>query len=221
MKPYPKKETLPKVKDNSPKLKKCKGSGIALNHGCGKLTAHRQYGLCKSDCYPTWLFTTEAGKIKMQKAILKVQKPRLDLEAYTNTEKDRKSLKNAITTTKHTVHDYVRLRDRGKKCPCCDTEWKPEFQASHFYKAETFETLRFHLDNIHSGCPRCNLFLDGNFDNYALRLPYRIGKERYEKLTELASIDKQFSKVWNIENLKQIRENVTMLKKELQLETKQ
>ena len=72
--------------------------------------------------------------------------------------------------------------------------------------------MRFNLDNIAGQCQKCNLFQDGNFDNYALNLPNRIGVERYNELVRLASIDKQFEKVWDLESLKEIRNHIKSLK---------
>jgi len=195
------------------KEKKCKGHGVAKGFGCGKMidVKFRVYGLGKMCCYPDWLLNSDNGKIKMQKAILKVQKPRIETNKALELRKEENALKQALNNTKLVVHAYVKLRDTGKTCISCDAPYQNHFQAGHFYPAGSYETLRFNLDNIHGQCPQCNLYLNGNFDNYSLRLPKRIGKERYEKLLELASIDKQFSKVWNIENLKEIRANVKIL----------
>ena len=103
------------------------------------------------------------------------------------------------------IHAYIRKRDTNKNCISCGTEWNDTFQAGHHYSANSYNTLKFNLDNIHSQCRKCNLFLEGNFDNYALNLPKRIGKDRYNELVKLAGIDKQYSKVWDLDNLKEIR----------------
>jgi protein-arginine kinase activator protein McsA len=200
------------------KQKKCCGTGIAKGYGCGKLTnvEYRIYGLGKMcGCYSDWLINSENGKIKMQKAIIKAQKPRLELEQAHKEKNEKKGITGALLITKTVVHAYVRERDHGKKCISCNTPWNKEFQAGHFYASGSFETLRFNLDNIHGQCQQCNLYNHGNFENYSLNLPNRIGQERFKKLTELASIDKQFSKVWNLENLKEIRDNIKKLRKNL------
>lgn len=200
------------------KEKKCKGQGIAIGYGCGKMTKveNRIYGLGKMcGCYSDWLLNSEPGKIKMQKALLKVQKPRLEFEKAEKETKEKKGISGALLVTKTVVHAYVRERDKGKNCISCGCQWNDFFQAGHHYKSETYTTLKFNLDNIHGQCQQCNLRKDGNFDEYALNLPYRIGIKRYNDLQSLASIDKQFSKVWNLENLKEIRENIKKLKKSL------
>lgn len=140
-----------------------------------------------------------------RKAEEKANKERLKNEKFKNELVYEKSIKASLINTKTQVHAFIRERDKYKPCISCGTEWNNEFQCGHHYKNETFETLKFHLDNLHGQCKRCNLFLDGNFDNYALNLPNRIGLERYNYLVNLASKDKQHSKVWNLENLKEVR----------------
>lgn len=188
--------------------KKCKGIGLALGYGCGKLTAHRIYGLGKMCCYTNWLLNSENGKIKMQKSILKVQKPRIDLEFAEKENKAKTALKLALSNTKTIVHKFVRERDKYKPCISCGAEWNDKFQAGHFYPAGSFETLKFNIDNINGQCEQCNLYKSGNFENYSLNLPKRIGQNRYEELVKLAEIDKHFSKVWTVEKLKEIQKNL-------------
>jgi hypothetical protein len=145
----------------------------------------------------------------------KKEKQAVKFKEYEQEHRNEKKLKASLLNTKVQVHEYVRLRDKGKNCISCGTAWTPDFQCGHHYKSETFTTLRFNLDNLHGQCQRCNLFLEGAFDNYALNMPFRIGIKKYNDLQSLASIDKQFSKVWNLENLKEIREKVKKLRKDL------
>jgi hypothetical protein len=197
------------------KQKKCKGINKAISfQGCGKLVnvAFRKYGLCSS-CYAEFLTDTEVGKVILFKTINKVQKPRIELEKAYKENKEKKGIAGALLVTKTLVHAYVRKRDKDKNCISCGCQWNDKFQAGHYYPGGSFETLKFHLDNINGQCEQCNLFKEGNFENYTLNLPERIGKERFDNLVRLAQIDKQFSKVWNLENLKEIRENIKKLNK--------
>jgi hypothetical protein len=198
------------------KEKKCKGQNKAVSFkGCGKITNvnFRKFGLCPS-CYAEFLTETEVGKIIMQKAIFKVQKPRLDFEKASKEHTEKKGIAGALLVTKTLVHAYIRERDKYKPCISCGCQWNNEFQAGHYYPAGSFETLRFDLRNINGQCQKCNLHLEGNFENYTLNLPNRIGKENFDELVKLAEIDKQFSKVWNLENLKEIRNQIKKLKNE-------
>jgi hypothetical protein len=194
------------------KSKHCKGTGLAKGFGCNKLTPFRHYGLCSS-CYPDWLLNSENGKIKMAKALNKVQAPRKSLEKAEKEKKELTSLKLAHNTTKTAIHSFVRERDAGKPCISCGVLWNKEFQAGHYYPAGSFETLKYDLDNIHGQCIQCNLYKEGNFENYTLRLPYRIGKEAFDRIVKLAGIDKQFQKFWDVDKLKSIREQIKQWKK--------
>lgn len=199
------------------KSKPCKGQNKAQGfEGCGKMVnvAYRKHGLCPS-CYSEFLFNDERGKVILHKALNKAQKPRKDLEQAEKEQKEKKGIAGALLVTKTLVHAYVRERDKFKPCISCGCQWNSDFQAGHYYPAGSFETLKFNLNNIHGQCQQCNLFKDGNFENYTLNLPNRIGQEQFNKLVNLAGIDKQFSKVWNLENLKEIRENVKQLKTKL------
>lgn len=196
------------------KEKPCKGTGTAKGYGCDKKTKHRVYGLGKMcGCYSNWLLNTENGRIKMANAMLKVSAPRKEFENIQTENKERTELKKAHSTTKTVVHAYVRERDKGKPCISCKNDWKPNFQAGHGYAAGSFETLKYNLNNIHGQCEQCNLRKEGDFFNYSLNLPERIGVENYNELVRLAGIDKQFSKVWNVENLKQIRASIKKISK--------
>lgn len=198
------------------KEKPCKGIDKAKGYGCGILTMHRVHGLGKMcGCYVDWLLNTDAGKLKISKATIKAQKPRIELENASVERKSTSLLKNALEATKKAVHEFVRIRDKGKPCISCGEPWRSDFQAGHYHKAELFETLKFHLDNINGQCPGCNIFKDGNLEQYNINLPLRIGPERFAALQELAQMDKKFSKVWNLENLNEIRQNIKLLKQKL------
>jgi hypothetical protein len=197
------------------KEKKCCGNGKAISfQGCGKFVnvAFRKYGLCSS-CYAEFLTETEVGKVILFKTINKVQKPRLEFEKAHKEHIEKKGISGALLVTKTLVHAYVRKRDEGKPCISCGCQWNSEFQAGHYYPAGSFETLRFNLDNIHSQCVKDNLYNNGAFENYTLNLPKRISIDSFNNLVKLAEVDKQFSKVWNLQNLKEIRENIKKLNK--------
>lgn len=190
-----------------PKKKPCKGTGLAAGYGCGKPTEYRTYGLGRMcGCYPDWLLNSENGKIKMQKAMLKATKPRRDLERASEERKARQKLSYLLQNTITTFHTYVKLRDKGKPCIACGVPHKANFHASHYFSAGKYSSLRFHEDNVHAGCQKCNLFLEGNIDEYTQRLPQRIGKQHFDKLNELAAEYKRNSYKWDREELQRIRE---------------
>jgi len=188
-----------------PKEKPCKGTGLAKGYGCGKMTKHRVYGLGKMCCYSGWLLNSENGRIKLDRARLKVTKPRRDFENFKQERKERSDLPNLIKSVKKVCHEYIRLRDKGKPCISCGTPWHQEFQAGHFYKAELFSTIKFHELNIHGQCVQCNIRKDGNESQYRVNLPLRIGEDNFKALDDLASLDKKVDFKWNRDTLIEIR----------------
>ena len=127
------------------------------------------------------------------------------VDGWIKQDKDRKGLTTLIKSVVNVFHEYVRLRDQGKPCIACGTEWKPDFQASHFYKAELYSTLKFNENNALSGCMECNLRKEGNLNEYAINLPKRIGLDNYDKLNRLAELDKKIKFKWNREELNSLR----------------
>lgn len=189
------------------KKKPCKGiTAETKGFGCGKETYHRVHGLGKMcGCYSNWLLNTEAGRLKMEKAQLKASKPRRELEEAEKEIKNRKNLTTLIKSVVSVFHEYVRERDKGKPCIACGTEWKKDFHASHFFKAELYSSLRLNEYNVHSGCIECNIRKEGNINQYSQNLPFRIGRENYEKLINLAAEDKMSGHRWDREELIETR----------------
>lgn len=200
------------------KPKKCKGQARAVGFkGCGKNTVYRKYGLCPS-CLSDWMFGTDDGKLYMQRQLLwKVQKPRKDLEKAFREKKERTGLTTIIKHTVDTFHRYVRERDKGKPCIACATPWKHDFQASHYYKAELYTTLRFNENNVFGGCMECNLRKEGNLSEFVLNIPKRIGNYAFEELNRLAEMDKRTDHKWDREKLREIRIYYNQKLKELKL----
>jgi len=188
-----------------PKEKKCKGIGITQGYGCGDLTLYRQNGLCKKKCYPSWLLESDAGKARLQKALLKVTKPRLDLEQAEREKKDRTKISYLLVNVRNICHEYIRERDRGLPCISCGGLWQSDHQAGHFYKAELYSTLKFDERNISNQCVGCNIRKDGNESGYRVGIMNRYGKEHLELLDELAATEKQTTHKWDRQELENTR----------------
>ena len=79
---------------------------------------------------------------------------------------------------------YVRVRDHDYGCISCDKTkyWPAHFHAGHYKSVGADSYLRFNLWNVHKQCVQCNHFFSGNVNEYAKRLPDRIGKDRFEFL---------------------------------------
>ena len=80
-------------------------------------------------------------------------------------------------------NSYIRKRDEGLPCVSCGRHInKTNTHASHYFSVGAYPNLRFNEDNVHSSCNYCNLHLHGNIAEYSIRLPKKIGIERFEAL---------------------------------------
>lgn len=84
---------------------------------------------------------------------------------------------------------YIRARDYGKPCICCDKPiaWDSGAtggvcDAGHWISVGARVNLRFNEDNVHAQLKHCNKQLSGNAANYRIGLVKRIGLERVEAL---------------------------------------
>lgn len=103
--------------------------------------------------------------------------------------KDKKELKTKLKTHSEWLNDlqkvfntYIRVRDSGKPCISCDRPLTDKFDAGHFFSVGAYPNIRFDRDNVHGQCVYCNQHLHGATNEYAIRLPSRIGQFRYDAL---------------------------------------
>ncbi len=109
---------------------------------------------------------------------------------------------------------YVRLRDSLKttgdpnfcRCITCSV-FKPrtEMQAGHFIDSRHSAT-RFVEENVHSQCPRCNVYLDGNILEYRRQIIKLYG-EGYDVLLEDKAMETKKFSVQELMGLKQLYSN--------------
>lgn len=102
---------------------------------------------------------------------------------------EKKQIKEKLKTHSEWLGDfqkvfnkYIRLRDKGQPCISCGNPLKKEFDAGHYFSVGAYPNLRFNEDNVHGQCVACNQHKHGNINEYALNLPQRIGKVRFDKL---------------------------------------
>lgn len=84
---------------------------------------------------------------------------------------------------------YIRLRDsfRGEAtCVTCgDTKQWKQMQAGHFYTRGRYPT-RWHEDNVHVQCYRCNVLLKGNYIKYTRFMLARFGEDLVDELETIS-----------------------------------
>jgi hypothetical protein len=199
-------------------IKKCKGTGKAKGTGCGKdlifserngLKSYKsKYGLGLYCCYSRWLYSSNQGRIILDKVITRTQLKRKRLESELvedrAQEKQRKSLSVILRNLMNSCHAFIRERDKYKPCISCGISWSSKFQAGHFYKAELFPSIKHNEMNIHGQCVQCNIRKEGNESEYRVNLPKRIGLEAFEELNFLAKQEKKVHFKWDREELSRL-----------------
>lgn len=191
------------------KTKPCKGTGKAINHGCGKqvIQKYRVFGLgreCK--CYQNWLLNSPEGLAKVERNTLKATKPRRDLQTYKDERKSESTISNLLINVRYVCHNYIKERDKGKPCVSCGQPWHVDHQAGHWKKAETYSVLRFNEHNIHNQCKGCNLMKDGNVQMYGVEITRRITEEQKQEVERIAAESKKGHHKWSKPELIEIRE---------------
>lgn len=101
---------------------------------------------------------------------------------------------------------YIRLRDAGLPCICCDRPLGAEAvggasDSGHFRSVGSAPHLRFSEDNAHAQAKQCNRWGAGRAVDYRLGLIRRIGLARVEALEA-----DQTPRHYSLEDLKTIRD---------------
>ena len=135
----------------------------------------QKYCLEKDECIKA--FTDEAKTVKERK----------EAKEWSDEKKERKealmSHSEWLKLLQVTFNTFIRLRDSGRECVSCGCK-VDKGHASHFFATASHPNLRFDEDNVHLSCIEDNLHLHGNLIEYSLRLPKRIGQERYDALLD-------------------------------------
>ena len=198
------------------KEKQCSGIGKAKTYkGCGKLTKHRKYGLCLN-CYPTWLYSTDLGKLEIEKARIKGKKQVENKKKKERTElkESLKSISAVINDVKKEFQHFIRLRDMDLPCISCGANKCEEWAGGHFFKAEIYSGLIFDERNCHKQCnAKCNKYAQGAQLEYRMGLVNRYGED-FVKQLEADSLLKRNYK-YTREELQQIKEKYKQKIKEI------
>lgn len=107
------------------------------------------------------------------------------------------------------VSEYVRRKSRGI-CFTCGTQrdWK-QLHCGHYIRASAGLSTYFEPKNLHAQCYACNIWRDGNSDEYALRLKATYGDGILEELNEKKHrIVKNFPFLEEIERYKKLLETL-------------
>lgn len=136
---------------------------------------NQKYHLDRDECIKAMVEENNAKKVKS------------DAKEWAKEKKERKealmSHSEWLKIFQSVFNTYIRQRDKGLECVSCGCK-VDNGHASHMFSVGSHPNLRFNEDNVHLSCIECNLHLHGNLIEYSLRLPKRIGKERYDDLLD-------------------------------------
>lgn len=143
------------------------------------------------------------------------QDRKVERENFKKRKDAIKTIPDLIKEAQHAVNSYIRVRDEGLPCISCgkpptDLGFHGGRDAGHYRSVGSASNLRFHEDNIHAQCVKCNQWKAGNAVEYRIRLLERIGEERVVALENNNEPHK-----WMREELIQIKETYKKKLKEL------
>jgi len=162
--------------------KKCKGSGLAKESGCGTLTTEqRRYGLCHK-CYIDWLLNSENGKSKLERSKIKAKKI-VDKEERNKRKFEKETITDYKVKLQDKINEIVRLIDYGLPCLAKGIHAK-QMHADHVFSRGSNLTIRYNLHNIHRQSAQSNHFQN---EDGLLRegLQNEYGKNYYNFISEL------------------------------------
>lgn len=125
----------------------------------------------------------ERAEAKKVRAAAKVER------AETRRRKEAmKTVPALIREAQQAFNAWVRARDAQQPCVSCGAP-PPDLSglhagrdAGHYRSTGSASHLRFHPDNCHAQCVRCNQWGAGMAVDYRIRLLVRIGTQRVEAL---------------------------------------
>jgi hypothetical protein len=129
-----------------------------------------------------------AQKFAEQKRLKKERKE------YREARERLKTTGDWIADVQAVFNRYIRLRDEALPCVSCgrtEVEWTRggRWDAGHFLSVGSHPELRFHEDNVHKQCKKCNggagKYAKKNYSvsaAYEIELISRIGQKKVDRL---------------------------------------
>lgn len=94
-------------------------------------------------------------------------------------------LKLRKKAAKQACHAYIKARDKGLLCICCNRPLGKNYDSGHYLESGNNPQIRYDEDNIHSQSVYCNQYKGGDSDDYRGNLIKKIGLERVDRLESM------------------------------------
>lgn len=184
---------------------KCRHCKVRMPEDKARHVLHDE---CKDPWIAKQLAKQAAAREKKDRAEFKERKAKL------------KRIPDLIKEAQTVFNKWIRTRDEKEPCISCGAP-PPDLSglhagrdAGHYRSTGSASHLRFHEDNCHAQCVKCNQWRSGNAVDYRIGLVARIGLPRVEALE--ASND---PRKWERDELIAIRATYTAKLKELRSAT--
>lgn len=118
-----------------------------------------------------------------------------------------KTKRDYIKEAQIAFNAYIRARDAKENCISCGVVLTLEavgggYDCGHWRSVGSAPHLRFHEDNAHGQCKKCNRYDSGRAVDYRVGLIARIGLSRVESLEANQTLQR-----WTIDDLRAIRDH--------------
>jgi len=133
---------------------------------------------CDNDCRVVYANTKTRKLLDKSR---KIENKRINKKKKAFYENDIKTRKDSA---KAACHAYIKARDIGNLCICCDRPLGKNYDSGHWLESGNNPKIRYHEDNIHSQSVYCNRYKGGDSGDYEKNLRLKIGDDRVDYLLE-------------------------------------
>ena len=96
---------------------------------------------------------------------------------------NRSDIKKRKDAAKKACHDYIRARDKGSLCICCDKPMNGQIHAGHWQESGNNSKIRYNEFNINAQRAYCNTYKGGDSGGlYEKNLRIKFGNEKVDWL---------------------------------------
>jgi hypothetical protein len=139
------------------------------------------------DCIEPWML---AFQEKQKRKAVAERKAKIRIERAVDRKKREglKRIPDLIREAQQVFNKWIRTRDEKEPCISCGkpppdmSQLHAGRDAGHYRSTGSASHLRFHEDNCHAQCVKCNQWGAGRAVDYRLGLVARLGLERVEAL---------------------------------------
>jgi hypothetical protein len=134
---------------------------------------------CEQNCIVSYGMNSTARVIKKASKLKKKVHAKQKRDFYDNDKKTREKAAHDA------CHLWIKIRDKGELCICCNKPIGEQGNAGHFHESGNNSRIRYDEDNIHYQRIYCNMYKGGDSDDYRGNLIKKIGIARVERLDSL------------------------------------